>query len=498
MPGRKNNFGSAWFLLVTVVCFLTLSAGAQNCAGNPNSGCLHAGAACSSADVPHGHCANVPNLPKVERECECAGPAATPTPPVVVHPKFIVAAIVYAPPGCAGPTPNAPCSQPGLVDYTSGSSMGSKVTIADSFKEGFKITAGVGNEITGGSEVSFGWNGTIGDTKSLSLTKSTSLEIKVPGNGDGIDHDQDLFELLLHPSLAVSSNGSSISWQPTGPLVRYEVYASELRNPASMRPAVARDLAQAGLTAADFKTIRCLDPFVGPGVGGRGPGGNRPDFCQQTTATTGATSPGLDLNRFRPTTYILPYEPQRNAADLCPSLTPTLKNEYASERASSSQDEYSVSATANSGGLLPVSLKAENSITWTSGETDTNTQGSTQSASLTLVCPSVGYTGPTEFQIFVDVLYGTFLFVPFDLSTMAVMHSGVVLNGKGQPLSGVAVDLAYNGRTFHTFTSSTGRYRFVSLKSTVNPAVHKGTITVRHVSKQVMVGSANPITVRLP
>jgi hypothetical protein len=262
-----------------------------------------------------------------------------------------------------------------------------------------------------------------------------------------------------------------------------------------MRPVVARDLAKAGLTVADFKTIRCLDPFVGPGS--TGPGGIRPDFCE-TRATTNAPSSGLDLHRFRPTTAILPYEPQRNPTDLCPSLTPLLKNEYASEKDSTSQDEYAVSASADSGKLLPVSLKAENSITWTSGETDTTTQGSTQSALLTLVCPSVSYTGPTEFQIFVDTLYGTFLFVPYDSSTMAMVHNGIVLNGKGKPLAGIAVDLAYNGRTFHTFTSSTGRYRFVTLKSTINPAVRQGTITVRHVKQQVTLGSATPIAVRLP
>ena len=497
MPARKSNFALSCLFLVTVVCFFTLNAGAQRCAGNPNVGCLHPGAACSSVDVPHGKCTTVPN-PRGERECNCTGaPAPTPT-PTVVRPKFIVAAIVYAPPGCVSTTPNSPCSQPGLVDYTSGSSMGSKVTIADSFKEGFKITATVGNDITGSSQVSFGWTGTTGDTKSSSLTKSASLEIKVPGNGDGINHDQDLFELLLNPTLKVSTDGTNIFWQPgySGEAVaRYEVYASELRNPATMRPAVAQVLAKAGLTAADFKTIRCLDPFVGPGS--TGPGGVRADFCQ-LVATTGGASPGLDPNRFRPTTWILPYEPPLHPTDLCPSITATLKNEYADEKAGSTQDEYSVGASADSGKLLPLGLKAENSITWTSGETDTTTKGSTQSASMTLVCPSAGYTGPTLFQVYLDAVYGTFLFVPYDPSTMAIMHSGVVLDPRGKPFAGVPVALEYNGHTFHTFTTSTGRYRFVSSKRTINPAVQKGTITVRQVTQQVTLGTANPITVRLP
>lgn len=322
----------------------------------------------------------------------CTQPTPPTTPPLVVRPKYIVGAIVYAPPGCTSATPNSACSQPGLVDYSSGSSMGSKVTIADSFKYGLKVTASFGNDITGGPDVSFGWNRTTGDTRFASLTKSGSLEIKVPGNGDGIDHNQDMFELLLNPTITLSTDGTNIFWQPgyAGDAVaRYEVYVSELRNPATMRPDVARELKKLGLTAADYKTIRCLDPFAGPGVSG--PGGLHPDFCQMAVST-GESSPGLDPNRFRPTTWILPYEPPVHATDLCPSITATLKNEQASEDAKSTQDEYSVSVSLQTGAVFSGSFgskwKMEGSMTWTSGETDTSSQGSTQSAALTLVCPS--------------------------------------------------------------------------------------------------------------
>lgn len=495
---RDENASKLWcFPLLMVVCLFTLSASAQECTGSPNGACTHPGAACSDAAVQQGHCRTGESLPRGERECTCVGPPRPPPSPniMLVRPKYIVAAVVYAPPGCASTTPNSPCSQPGSVDYTSGSSMGSKVTIADSFKYGVKVTASFGNDITGGGDASFGWNRTTGDTNSTSLTKSGSLEIKVPGNGDGIDHDQDMFELLLSPAIKLSSNGpTNIYWQPENPGARYEVYASELRNPASMRPAVAQLLAKAGLTAADFKTIRCLDPFVGPGSTGRG--GIRPDFCEMVASTGQPSGPS---SRFRPTTWILPYEPPRHATDLCPSITATLKNEYSTEDARSTQDEYSVSASLQTGPVFfATKWKMEGSMTWTSGETDTTSQGSTQSASLTLVCPSVGYTGPTIFQVFVDAVYGTFVFMPYDPSTMAVMHSGVVLNHTGKPLAGAQVDFTYNGRTFHTFTTSSGRYRFVGLKRLINPAVQKGTISVRNVKRQVTLRSPNPITVRLP
>ena len=487
---RNENASEPWcFLLLMMVCLFTLNASAQRCTGNPEVGCTHPGAACSTAGVPQGHCKNVEGLPRGERECNCEGP---PPPPKTakINPKYIVAAVVYAPPGCTSSTPNSPCSQPGLVDYSSGSSMGSKVTMADSFKDGLKVTVSFGNEITGGGDASFGWNRTTGDTKSTNLTKSASLEIKVPANGDGIDHDQDMFELLLNPTITLSTDGgTNIFWQPADAVARYEVYVSELRNPASMRPVVARELAKAGLTAADFKTIRCLDPFAGPGS--TGPGGIRPDFCELANST-GSPSPVLDLNRFRPTTWILPYEPPLHASDNCPSITATLKNEYASDDAKSTQDEYSVSASLQTGAVFfNTKWKLEGSMTWTCGETDTSSQGSTQSAALTLVCPSVGYTGPTIFQVFWDVVYGTFLFMPYDPSTMSVMQSGVVLDHNGKPFAGAPVDFAYNGHTFHTFTTSNGRYRFVALKQLINPAVQQGTISVRRASRSTAGSSSS-------
>ena len=504
---RVPSTDSAWqfvylttlrpLLLAVVVWLLPVSAGAQRCSGNPTVGCTNAGAVCSSAGVPHGHCTNVEGLPRGERECVCAG-SPPPPPTLPLSPKYVVGAIVYAPPGCTSSTPNTACSQPGLVDYSGGSSMGSKITIADSFKNGVKVTASFGSVI-GGGDASFGWSRTTGDTSFASLTKSGSLEIKVPGNGDGINHDQDMVELLLNPTVTLSKDGPNIFWQPGysgDAAARYEVYISELRNPATMRPDVARELAKAGLNGKDFKTIRCLDVFAGPGV--RGHGGALPDYCD-LAANSGHSAPaGLDLNRFRPTTWILPYEPPLHAGDLCPSITATLKNEYASEDAKSTQDEYSVSADMSVGVDKIWNVKMEGQMTWTSGETDTSSQGSTQSAALTLVCPSVGYTGPTQFQVFWDVVYATFVFMPYDPSAMQITQRGVVVDHEGKPLAGVPVDLQYGRHMYHTFTTSSGRYSFIGLKRLANPSVQSGTISVRAVRQEVGLRSATPVTVRVP
>lgn len=96
------------------------------------------------------------------------------------------------------------------------------------------------------------------------------------------------------------------------------------------------------------------------------------------------------------------------------------------------------------------------------------------------------------------MLYGTFLFMPYDASTMEITQRGVVIDHIGKPLAGAAIDLAYGDRTYHTFTSSTGGYRFIGLKRLSNPAVQNGTISVRNVKRQVALRSQSSNTVQLP
>jgi len=420
----------------------------------------------------------------------------TPPPPVTFKPKFVVGGLVYAPPGCTSSSPGSACSQPGAVDYSGASSLGTKVTIADSFKNGVKVTANFGSE-TGGGGGSFAWSRTTSDTQSANLTKSGSLEIKVLGNQDGLNHDQDMFILLLNPTVTLSSDGSkNIYWQPSysgDAAARYEVYVSELRNPATMRPAVAAVLKAHGFTDADYKTIRCLDQFAGPGISG--PGGVRPDYCEVSAVTD--PPPGLDPNRFQPTTWILPYEPPLHASDLCPIITVSLKNEYAGEYAASTQDQYDVTADMSVGVKDVWGVKIEGQMTWTSGETDSNSTGSTQSASLTLVCPSVGYTGPTLFQVYWDVLYGTFLLIPYDSSSMEIIQHGTVTDAAGKPVKAEPINFEFGGRTYHTFTTAQGTYSFIALKQLLNPNLRNGNIVVRDKKLEVGVGSQTGSEIRL-
>lgn len=497
----QNSYISAClcFALLTVASLFPLIAAAQVCLGNINTGCTSPGARCSAGNIPHGVCTTSP-LPKGEKECLCKGGTAI-APPVVaqIQPRYVIAALVYAPPGCAGATATTKCQQTGLVDYVAGSSMGTKLGISNSFKAATQVTVSTGSPIEGAS-LSFGYTYTTGNSSTTTLTKSATYEVKDPGpNEDGIDHDQDMFIVLINPTVAVSQQSDgNVNWTPGfsgGGAAPQNIWVSELRNPATMNPDKAKLLQQLGFTAADFKAIRCMDPFAGPGVRS-GPGGTAvPDPCQELVNPNNSTAVGLDTNRYRATTDIVQYDtPPTNAG--CPSETYTIKNDYLGENENSTQQDYSVSAQVQGGAPAIANFKAKNTLTWTTSNTDTTTKDSSQSLSYTAACPSTNYTGPLDFTIYVDQLYGTFAFVPFDAATMEVIHQGTVTRS-GKPVAGQLVTLQYSGHTYRTYTSARGNYRFTCSKSQSIKSKLKGTLTVGKHKQTVSIETNSTSTIRL-
>ena len=444
--------------------------------------------------------------PKIYQRCvascknECQ-PPPTP-PPVVLQPKFMVLGLVYAPPGCTS-SASMQCNGSSSVDYAGGSSLGSKFAVDDSFKAGMKITTdALGG--AGSAGVSAGFSVTQSDSSSYAVTKSASLELKSSGNADGIDHGQDMFILLLNPTVTLSREGANLYWHPgyAGPsMARYEVYVSELRNPSTMRPLIAAEFKKLGFTTQDYQTILCLDPFGGSVIAG-GRIGIRPIGCGRPAATTGAPSSALDPRRFRPTSWSIPYEPPlqspncNNGICNCPAITITLKNDFVDEESTGAEGEYTVGLTTSIGIPKVWDLKTQWNFTWTSSSTTTSTTDSSQSASATIACPSVNYNGPTLMQVYWDALYGSFLFVPYDLSTAAMVQQGRVTDASGKPLAGQKVDLTYGGKTYHTLTGRNGTYRFLTPRG--RPVRSQtARLVVRNVSQAVTLGSPQATIIRV-
>ena len=132
-----------------------------------------------------------------------------------------------------------------LVDYGSQSATGTTTTIADSLKAGFSLglTGSTDDKsLQGNFQFSFSENTT--DSSSISIQKAESFDIKIPGPAtDGIDHNHDVFMLLLNPLLTVAQfprNQVQLAMGVDGPTMNIQyVYAGCLKGVTAMAPGVS-------------------------------------------------------------------------------------------------------------------------------------------------------------------------------------------------------------------------------------------------------------------
>jgi hypothetical protein len=323
-----------------------------------------------------------------------ANPLATGT----VRPKFYVLTVLYAPPGTNGG------KSVSLVDYSSESATGTKTSIATSVKQG--VSATFGGEKKGGLEFEFSETDT--DSSSVEIKKSTTFDIKLPGPAkDGIDHDHDVFVLMLNPLLNVTIySGNQLVWtlDVDGPVMNIQyVYAGWLSNHSTMPPGVKAQLDAAGLEASDYQTILSTNPFA-----------------------TGASA--IDADRFLPTPQSFAYEPPYSCKDA--PWTETLKLENTATGTSKSEVKYSVSAKLS----LPFDVfKLGGSVEWTStNSTETSTE-SKQSAAVTVGGPAFGYTGPTDVLVYWDTVFNSFMFAFPDGPSTAALSSASAAGRRTRP-----------------------------------------------------------------
>jgi hypothetical protein len=306
-----------------------------------------------------------------------------------VRPKFYVLTVLYAPPGTNDG------KSVSLVDYSSESATGTKTSTEKSWKVGVSLTAGKEEGGLLGFEVSPSGS----DSSSLEIKKSTTFDIKVPGPAkDGIDHDHDVFVLMLNPLLNVTVySGNHLVWtlNVDGPVMNVQyVYAGWLNNHSPMPRGVKAQLDEAGLGASDYQTILSTNPFA-----------------------SGASV--IDPDRFLPTPQSFAYEPPYSAHDAPWTETLTLENTVTST--SKVEVGYSVSAKAS----IPIIkdlLNFGTSMEFTNtNSTETSTE-SKQSAAVTVGGPAFGYTGPTDVLVYWDTVYNSFTFAFADGSSTRASH----------------------------------------------------------------------------
>jgi hypothetical protein len=457
------------------------------------------------------------NTERLYAEClnQCKTNCNPPT-TTVIKPRYLIVAMLYAPPGCSGIN-GTQCANfnlgdagTSLVDYGSGSANGSKVSTADSFKESYSVSVD-----GGGSDpaVSLGasYAATYSNSNSVNVTKAVGTHIKAYGNGDGIDHGQDQIVLLLDSTVTLTQQSNKIRWKlDSGD--PYPVYVSELRNPTTMRPAIAAQLKALGFTNDDYQTILSMDPYGGR-VCPTGPFGITAT-CSTNAPPNGSANPPSDdveLNpkRFAQTTWTFPYAPPvasptcPNGICTCDVFSANITNDTQTDVQVGLEQDYGVEIKTNIGledvtGLSIFGLKSDTQFTWTSTSTTDNTTDASRSSQVNIACPSANYKDPrTLMQIWWDSLYGSFFFIQVELSASDVFHQGMVANAAGKALGGELVELSYGGKTYHTFTSPDGRYRFAKPARGKTVSARTGILTVGKTKRAVTLGSQKPAVIKL-
>jgi putative hemolysin len=387
---------------------------------------------CSSSDGLHWS-GNIQMGAGVQLQSSGYGPSLAPAVLITgqLYPRYQILTLIYTVPGTKGGNSKSD------VNYTSTNSVGTVVSITNSFSDAGNASITVGDQNTN-SSYQFGFTQTDTDSTSVAVTNTTTSGLEVFGpNTDGIDHGNDMFVLWTNPVLNVSIDpygNKQWSFSVDGTMTTVYVYVSELQNPATMRADVKQALTAAGLTTTDFAQILATDPFA-------------------------SASAAIDPDRFMLCTHGFAYEPPLEATDPAPQTSYTQTNSVTDTNVHTVTVQYTVGATATDPIADDISLKVADQLQWTITNSYETISTATESASLVIAGPAFGYTGPIDLLVYWDTIYHTFLFA-FPSATLPIVASGTVLDNLGQPVGNTAVTLTAGSLTLSTFTGLTGDYRF--------------------------------------
>lgn len=358
---------------------------------------------------------------------------AAPTATGYINPKYLILSVQYAPPGAKS-----------LVDYGTSTNVGTSNSVSSSFSNklmqsvsvGFKTDSLFGLTPSGSVTATESTTDTEEQDTSSSVVfnKLSTFDTQVLGpasNTVGLDHDFDTVTIWLNPvaEFTISTAGSPGTVQlnnyyydtrdggGTAPMDTVTLQVRQLKNPSlitnqfqlnqlmrSWSPNLA-DGSSPGLTAADLLQIAAADPFsvstYSPTFTVFADGTCSTDmrFCKSTNPDIEYASPEQG-GQNGPTKYGQAYTATATEGK-------GAKNTFSSG--------FSLDVSANGGFLVDftVDLKTSDTLTWVNQWSSLTSQTTSQSATTTITPPtfSDNYTGPTEFEIFQDNIYGTFMFV---------------------------------------------------------------------------------------
>jgi hypothetical protein len=380
-----------------------------------------------------------------------------------INPKYKIVGVMYAPPGASS-----------TVSYGNNTVVGATTSFSSSFStqvgESVSITTGVSifgfsNKKTSTYSDSYTQESDSGS--SVSVTQTTSDSTGLSGYSDpvhGINHDYDYIFLWLNPILTFElytdqtgknqvvwtgygydlndtpaapdmdmigiqlgclngdfynqyQSGSNTNWLTCEDVINNNLSRSwALKNTDGSSPALTPTLANSSppynfcqQTGTDLYYVCQADPFSNSSYGSQ----EFPPPAGSYTTNDGRFTACNNSN----CNATIEYEPDVNknyTQGYSTTVTGSEGGKYTYSQSFSieSVNGYSGSGCSNFCSSFEIDVKDSATYTWIDqfSYTTNNSQG--QTASFAIVGPPEGYTGTTQFVVYQDNLYGTFMFYP--------------------------------------------------------------------------------------
>lgn len=327
------------------------------------------------------------------------GPPPAP-PPVMatVIPKYVVLAVVYAPPGSTNSRGNS------QVTYTKMSSSGSTIETVQSFKQGYSIAFDSKGGIFAHADTgaSFQSEQSVSNKEATEI-KMTEMDSRMYSgdNTNAINHDNDVLFLWLNPQINLSIGTSAVEWgfaDNTNPDI-ITPYVGWLKNPSQLPKGYSDKFKQYGITSADLTDIIARDPLVKDNTA------LSSDRFQKVLVNSGP----------------IPYIPGESSGANPGSFRGQISTTNNSTVSTTKGDTYSMGLTVGFGAQaslilakLSATLTNKDEWTWNTNKTNTTSNSITTSADVVIGGPGLPtqgpYTGPTQIQVYLDTYYNTFAF----------------------------------------------------------------------------------------
>ena len=355
-----------------------------------------------------------------------------------ITPDYKVLSILYSPPGRESGGGNS------SVTYSNGSSLGSMTSASSSFIKGYEVAASGDAKILGnGGSWSINASGSTNNSSedTLKINKEVSTRIVINGPSvNGIDHNRDQIILWLRPKLRFAGSQTYGEWKvnPNQTMTLVSVFVGHLRNPSAMPSGTKQLLVSAGITPDHYEDILSVYPFAIEGA-------------------------ALDTNRFKSLSTTFFFTPPYGPNDPTNTQSFTASFSTSTVNTSSVKADYSVKSSLTGSasflGLANAKWNLTNKWSWTDIDTRSDTNGTSETISVTIGGPTYGYTGPTTIGVYYDVIYKTFAFVPISSVSSQGLQGSLDGDFNGD-ISFKEVVLVANGETYRTFTNEKGEYHF--------------------------------------